>query len=196
MNIFCYVESPIGRLMLTSDGTALTGLYMNLYRNKPSKLPGLGDDWIQNATIDPLPAAARQLKEYFAGKRREFDLPLRMEGTEFQQRVWRELTKIPFGETRSYGQLAKRLNNPNGSRAVGLANGRNPIAIIVPCHRVIGADGSLTGFGGGLDRKEWLLTHEGQPVTREMVFGEAMDSKGVDSKGNSKGGAINSGAAA
>ena len=191
MNIFCYVDSPIGRLMLTSDGTALTGLYMNLYRNKPSKLPGLGDDWIQNATIDPLPAAARQLKEYFAGKRREFDLPLRMEGTEFQQRVWRELTKIPFGETRSYGQLAKRLNNPNGSRAVGLANGRNPIAIIVPCHRVIGADGSLTGFGGGLDRKEWLLTHEGQPVTRELAFGDAIDSKGVNSKG-----AINSGAAA
>jgi methylated-DNA-[protein]-cysteine S-methyltransferase len=191
MKVFCYVESPIGRLMLTSDGTALTGLYMNLYRNKPSKLPGVGDDWIQNATIDPLPAAARQLKEYFAGKRREFELPLRMEGTEFQQRVWRELTKIPFGETRSYGQLAKRLNNPNGSRAVGLANGRNPIAIIVPCHRVIGADGSLTGFGGGLDRKEWLLTHEGQPVTRELAFGDAMDSKGVNSKG-----AINSGAAA
>jgi methylated-DNA-[protein]-cysteine S-methyltransferase len=192
MKVFCYVESPIGRLMLTTDGTALTGLYMNLYRNKPSKLPGLGDDWIQNATIDPLPAAARQLKEYFAGKRREFDLPLRMEGTEFQQRVWRELTKIPFGETRSYGQLAKRLNNPNGSRAVGLANGRNPIAVIVPCHRVIGADGSLTGFGGGLDRKEWLLTHEGQPVTREMVFGEAMDHKGAKSKG----GAVNSGATA
>ena len=191
MKVFCYIESPIGRLMLTTDGTALTGLYMNLYRNKPSKLPGLGDDWIQNATIDPLPAAARQLKEYFAGKRREFDLPLRMEGTEFQQRVWRELTKIPFGETRSYGQLAKRLNNPNGSRAVGLANGRNPIAIIVPCHRVIGADGSLTGFGGGLDRKEWLLTHEGQPVTSELAFGDAMDSKGVNSRG-----AINSGAAA
>jgi methylated-DNA-[protein]-cysteine S-methyltransferase len=192
MKVFCYVESPIGRLMLTTDGTALTGLYMNLYRNKPSKLPGLGDDWIQNATIDPLPAAARQLKEYFVGKRREFDLPLRMEGTEFQQRVWRELTKIPFGETRSYGQLAKRLNNPNGSRAVGLANGRNPIAVIVPCHRVIGADGSLTGFGGGLERKEWLLTHEGQPVTGELAFEDAMDSKGV----NSKRGAINSGAAA
>ena len=191
MKVFCYVESPIGRLMLTSDGTALTGLYMNLYRNKPSKLPGLGDDWIQNATVDPLPAAARQLKEYFAGKRREFNLPLRMEGTEFQRRVWRELTKIPFGETRSYGQLAKRLNNPNGSRAVGLANGRNPIAIIVPCHRVIGADGSLTGFGGGLDRKEWLLTHEGQPVTREMAFGEATDSTGVSAMGR-----INSGAAA
>jgi methylated-DNA-[protein]-cysteine S-methyltransferase len=171
MNVFCYVESPIGRLLLTTDGTALTGLYMNLYRNKPSKLPALGDEWSQNATIDPLPAAARQLNEYFAGKRREFDLPLRMAGTEFQQRVWRELTKIPFGETRSYGQLAKRLNNPNGSRAVGLANGRNPIAIVVPCHRVIGADGSLTGFGGGIERKEWLLSHEGLPRTRELALG-------------------------
>jgi methylated-DNA-[protein]-cysteine S-methyltransferase len=186
MNVFGYVESPIGRLMLTTDGSALTGLYMNLYRNKPSKLPAVSDDWIQNATIGPLPVVARQLKEYFAGKRRQFDLPLRMEGTEFQRRVWRELTEIPFGETRSYGQLAKRLNNPNGSRAVGLANGRNPIAIIVPCHRVIGADGSLTGFGGGIDRKEWLLTHEGRPVTGELAFGDAVNSKG----------AINSGAAA
>ena len=92
--------------------------------------------------------------------------------------MWRELTKIPFGETRSYGQLAKRLNNPNGSRAVGLANGRNPIAIIVPCHRVIGADGSLTGFGGGIERKEWLLSHEGLPGTRALPLGEAVN-KGV-----------------
>jgi methylated-DNA-[protein]-cysteine S-methyltransferase len=173
MNAFCYVDSPLGRLMLTSDGTALTGLYMNLYRNKPTKLPDLNGDWVQNAAIDPLQAAIRQLKEYFAGKRREFALPLRLEGTEFQRCVWRELTQIPFGETRSYGQLAKRLNNPNGSRAVGLANGRNPIAIIVPCHRVIGADGSLTGFGGGIERKEWLLTHEGHPVTGELMLGYA-----------------------
>jgi methylated-DNA-[protein]-cysteine S-methyltransferase len=176
MNAFCYVDSPIGRLMLTTDGSALTGLYMNLYRNKPSKLPELDGDWVENGSIDPLPAVARQLKEYFAGKRREFNLPLRMQGTEFQQRVWRELTKIPFGETRSYGQLAKRLDNPNGSRAVGLANGRNPIAIIVPCHRVIGADGSLTGFGGGIDRKEWLLTHEGHPVTGELPLGNGASS--------------------
>jgi len=176
MNVFCYVESPIGRLMLTTDGTALTGLYMNLYRNKPSKLPSVSDGWTQNATIGPLPAASRQLKEYFAGQRREFDLPLRMNGTEFQERVWRELAKIPFGETRSYGQLAKRLDNPNGSRAVGLANGRNPIAIIVPCHRVIGADGSLTGFGGGIDRKEWLLAHEGQPRKRELALGDPAKS--------------------
>jgi methylated-DNA-[protein]-cysteine S-methyltransferase len=172
MKVFCYVDSPIGRLMLTSDGTALTGLYMNLYRNKPTKLPTLEDDWLQNATIDPLPAAARQLKEYFAGTRQEFDLPLSATGTDFQKRVWRELTKIPFGQTRSYGQLAKRLGNPNGSRAVGLANGRNPIAIIVPCHRVIGADGSLTGFGGGIDRKQWLLTHEGQPCTQALPLGD------------------------
>jgi methylated-DNA-[protein]-cysteine S-methyltransferase len=172
MNIFCYVDSPIGRLMLTSNGSALTGLYMNLYRNKPTKLPTLQDAWLQNATIDPLPAAARQLKEYFAGTRREFDLPLSAAGTDFQKQVWRELTRIPFGQTRSYGQLAKRLGNPNGSRAVGLANGRNPIAIIVPCHRVIGADGSLTGFGGGIERKQWLLTHEGQPCTQALPLGD------------------------
>jgi methylated-DNA-[protein]-cysteine S-methyltransferase len=176
MNIFCYVESPIGRLMLTSDGAALTGLYMDLYRNKPIKRPDPGVDWVQNATQGALPAAARQLKEYFTGARREFDLPLKMEGSEFQQRVWRELTKIPFGKTWSYGQLAKRIGNPNGSRAVGLANGRNPIAIIVPCHRVIGADGSLTGFGGGLDRKEWLLTHEGYPGTRSLDLGDVANS--------------------
>jgi methylated-DNA-[protein]-cysteine S-methyltransferase len=174
MNIFCYVESPIGRLMLTSDDTSLTGLYMNLYRNKPTKRPTPGTDWIQNGTKEPLRKAAQQLQEYFSGSRREFDLPLNPHGTEFQQRVWRELTKIPFGETRSYGQLAKRIGNPNGSRAVGLANGRNPIAIIVPCHRVIGADGSLTGFGGGIERKEWLLNHEGQPGTRAMTFGESI----------------------
>ena len=176
MNSFCYVDSPIGRLMLTSDETALTGLYMNLYRNKPMKQPAPGRDWVENASQGALPAAVRQLKEYFAGTRREFDLPLKMQGSEFQQRVWRELTKIPFGKTWSYGQLAKRIGNPNGSRAVGLANGRNPIAVIVPCHRVIGANGSLTGFGGGLDRKEWLLTHEGYPGTGALALGEAGNS--------------------
>ena len=174
MNAFCYVDSPIGRLMLTSDGESLTGLYMNLYRNKPTKLPDLNGDWVQDSDIDPLPAAARQIKEYFSGMRRAFELPLRLNGTEFQQRVWRELLKIPFGETRTYGQLAKRLGNPNGSRAVGLANGRNPIAVIVPCHRVIGADGSLTGFGGGIERKEWLLSHEGQPRTGSLPLGDAI----------------------
>jgi methylated-DNA-[protein]-cysteine S-methyltransferase len=176
MNTFCYVESPIGRLMLTADDTAVTGLFMDLYRNKPTKLPLAGKDWVESAVNDPLREAVRQLEEYFCGQRSQFDLPLRMAGTEFQQRVWRELTQIPFGETWSYGQLAKRIGSPNGSRAVGLANGANPIAIIVPCHRVIGADGSLTGFGGGLPRKEWLLAHEGWPRTKSLDLGGAMNS--------------------
>jgi len=156
MNTFCYVESPVGPLLLTSDGTALTGLYM-----EPSHATESTAGWRHDAGIEPLAATARQLSEYFAGSRREFDLPLRAAGTAFQQSVWRELREIPYGETWSYGQLAKRIGNPNGSRAVGLANGRNPISILVPCHRVIGADGSLTGYGGGLDRKRWLLAHEG-----------------------------------
>jgi len=156
VNTFCHVDSPIGRLLLTSDGTALTGLYTN-----PSRKSQSTQGWEEDAGIGPLAATARQLHEYFAGTRREFDLPLRLQGTVFQRRVWQELTEIPYGTTWSYGQLAKRLGNPNASRAVGLANGQNPISILVPCHRVIGADGSLTGYGGGLERKQWLLTHEG-----------------------------------
>jgi methylated-DNA-[protein]-cysteine S-methyltransferase len=157
MNRFTYAESPIGRILLTSDGTALTGLYTNVEHRPPQ----LGADWAEDANFGPLPAAARQLAEYFLGSRRDFDVPLSFEGTEFQQRVWRMLTTIHYGETCSYGDLARRLDNPGASRAVGLANGRNPISIIVPCHRVIGADGSLTGYGGGLERKRWLLAHEG-----------------------------------
>jgi methylated-DNA-[protein]-cysteine S-methyltransferase len=156
VNTFCQVESPIGRLLLTSDGTALTGLYM-----EPSHKAQSTDGWVQDATIKPLAATVRQLSEYFTGTRREFDLPLRLDGTTFQTRVWRELVEIPYGETWSYGRLATRIGNPSASRAVGLANGRNPISILVPCHRVIGADGSLTGYGGGLERKRWLLAHEG-----------------------------------
>jgi methylated-DNA-[protein]-cysteine S-methyltransferase len=156
MNVFCYFQSPIGRLLLTSDRTALTGLYM-----EPSRKAQSTDGWSEDPMAAPLSEALRQLSEYFAGTRREFDLPLRMQGTEFQQRVWRELTEIPYGQTWSYGELAKRIDNPSASRAVGLANGRNPISILVPCHRVIGADGSLTGYGGGLERKRWLLAHEG-----------------------------------
>ncbi len=164
---FCCIDSPIGRLTLTSDGTALTGLYMAVAGRPPPR----NADWVMDPTAAPLGEATRQLREYFAGERRHFDLPLQMHGTDFQRRVWRELTQIPFGETWSYGQLAQRLDNPGACRAVGLANGKNPIAIIVPCHRVIGADGSLTGFGGGLPRKEWLLTHEGRPGTQALGFG-------------------------
>jgi methylated-DNA-[protein]-cysteine S-methyltransferase len=156
LNTYTYFESPIGRLLLTSDGTALTGLYM-----EPSRKAQSIDGWIQDEAVSPLSATVRQLTEYFAGTRRDFDLPLRFQGTTFQTRVWRELTVIPYGQTWSYGQLAQRIDKPSASRAVGLANGRNPIAILVPCHRVIGADGSLTGYGGGLERKRWLLAHEG-----------------------------------
>ena len=156
MNAYSYFESPIGRLLLTSDGTALTGLYM-----EPSRKAQCTDGWMEDVTVAPLSAAVRQLTEYFAGTRREFDLPLRLQGTTFQTRVWRELTEIPYGQTWSYGQLAHRIAKPSASRAVGLANGRNPISILVPCHRVIGADGSLTGYGGGIERKRWLLVHEG-----------------------------------
>jgi len=157
MNSFGYVDSPIGRLMLTSDGTALTGLFMEPSR----KAPHPTDGWVEDLSVAPLAATVRQLGEYFSGSRREFELPLRFEGTAFQRRVWQELTEIRYGETWSYGQLARRIGNPSASRAVGLANGRNPISILVPCHRVIGADGSLTGYGGGLERKRWLLAHEG-----------------------------------
>jgi methylated-DNA-[protein]-cysteine S-methyltransferase len=156
MNTFSYFDSPIGRLLLTCDGTALSGLYM-----EPSRKPQSTDGWVEDGAAGPLAAAARQLSEYFAGSRREFDIPLSFQGTVFQTRVWRMLGEIPYGATWSYGALAKRLDNPGASRAVGLANGRNPIAIVVPCHRVIGADGSLTGYGGGLQRKRWLLAHEG-----------------------------------
>jgi methylated-DNA-[protein]-cysteine S-methyltransferase len=156
LNAFTYFESPIGRLLLTTDGTHLTGLYM-----EPSRKAQSTDGWAEDIAVGPLGSAVRQLGEYFAGTRREFDLPLRSQGTPFQTRVWRELVEIPYGQTLSYGELAQRIDKPSASRAVGLANGRNPISIVVPCHRVIGADGSLTGYGGGLERKRWLLAHEG-----------------------------------
>jgi methylated-DNA-[protein]-cysteine S-methyltransferase len=157
LNSYTYVDSPIGRLLLHSDGVALTGLYMDV----PDHPPRVKEHWVEDASAGPLPETVRQLGQYFAGRRRDFDLPLRLDGTEFQRRVWNMLKEIPYGATWSYGELAKRIDKPNASRAVGLANGRNPISILVPCHRVIGADGSLTGYGGGLERKQWLLAHEG-----------------------------------
>jgi methylated-DNA-[protein]-cysteine S-methyltransferase len=148
------VESPIGELTLASDGEALTGLYMTDQRHRPELPAADGDD-------DAVLAAARaQLAEYFAGERREFDLPLKPAGTPFQRAVWEALRDIPYGETAGYGELANRLGRPGAARAVGLANGRNPIAIVVPCHRVIGAAGALTGYGGGLERKRYLLELE------------------------------------
>ena len=157
MSAFTTIDSPIGRLLLCADGAALTGLYMDTSSDTLSTV----EKGVEDARSGPLPEAIRQLGEYFAGRRREFDLPLGMNGTTFQRRVWNTLLEIPYGATWSYGQLAKRIDNPNASRAVGLANGSNPISIVVPCHRVIGADGSLTGYGGGVERKRWLLAHEG-----------------------------------
>ena len=156
MICYTYFESPIGRILLTSDGASLTGLYMA--RHEHGMEPG--DGWAHSDDAAPLAETRRQLAAYFDGRLTKFDLPLAMHGTEFQKRVWAELTKIPYGITMSYGELARRMDSPNGSRAVGLANGRNPISIIVPCHRVIGASGKLTGYGGGLPRKAALLTFE------------------------------------
>lgn len=164
MSAYCFVGSPIGRLTLCSDGAALTGLYMETPGDQPSVQAAGRED----PEVSPLREAARQLDQYFSGRLRKFELPLQLRGTEFQRRVWNALTTIPFGETRSYSQLARDIGNPSACRAVGLANGKNPIAVIVPCHRVIGADGSLTGFGGGLPRKQWLLRHEGSWQTRTL----------------------------
>jgi methylated-DNA-[protein]-cysteine S-methyltransferase len=148
------MESPVGTLTLTAVDGRLTGLHMDGQRHAPTS----SEDWERDD--DGLAAAVDQLEAYFAGSRETFDVPLDLQGTDFQRRVWAGLLEIPYGETMSYGELARRVARPGASRAVGLANGRNPVAIIVPCHRVIGADGTLTGYGGGLDRKVWLLDHE------------------------------------
>lgn len=153
---FLNCESPVGELLLTSDGASLTGLWLPDPRYGPNRSP----EWLPGEEVPVLQNTRRQLDEYFRGERTTFDLPLAARGTPFQQRVWRELMEIPYGITWSYGELAARIGNPNASRAVGLANGRNPISIIVPCHRVIGANGSLTGYGGGLPCKRGLLAFE------------------------------------
>lgn len=144
--------SPIGELLLSASDTALTGVYFPKPRR--AQIGRAGENEI-------LVATKRQLAEYFAGTRTTFDVPLEAEGTPFEQRVWTLLRGIPYGTTTSYGDLARRLGDIKEARAVGAANGKNPIPIIVPCHRVIGAGGDLTGFGGGLERKRWLLEHEG-----------------------------------
>jgi len=153
---YTYVESPVGPLLLVSDGEALTGLYMAEHRHGPER----GSEWVRSDDAPPFAETRRQLAAYFGGKLTAFHLPVRLHGTPFQRRVWEELARIPFGATISYAELARRIGCPSASRAVGLANGRNPVSIIVPCHRVIGANGKLTGYGGGLSRKEALLKHE------------------------------------
>ena len=154
MTVYRYVDSPIGLLLLAGAD----GVLARLHFSRGSKARQPDPLWAHGP--DAFPDAARQLHAYFAGELRQFDLPLNPAGTPFQLSVWRELLRIPYGVTSTYGEVAKRLGNPAASRAVGLANGANPIAIIQPCHRVIGVTGKLTGFGGGLDLKERLLRLE------------------------------------
>jgi methylated-DNA-[protein]-cysteine S-methyltransferase len=153
---YCYTTTPIGELLLAGDagGLSLIGFPRGKMRRDPET------DWIFNET--PFVETRRQLDEYFAGERRAFDLPLHLSGTEFQVQVLEELQRIPYGETTSYGAIAKRIGRPRAMRAVGAANGRNPIPIVIPCHRVIGSSGDLTGFGGGLDTKAALLRLEAE----------------------------------
>jgi methylated-DNA-[protein]-cysteine S-methyltransferase len=146
------VDSPVGPLTLVADDGLLAGLYLREHRHAPSLDLPLDDR--------ALPALREQLTAYFARDLKEFDVPLAVRGTPFQEQVWAALRAIPYGETWSYRQLADAIGRPTAVRAVGLANGRNPVSVVVPCHRVVGADGSLTGYGGGLAAKEWLLAHE------------------------------------
>lgn len=146
------VDSPLGVLRLISDGEALCAVRLPNKLGPKPEIDGKRDPILQ--------AAAAQLREFFAGRRLSFELPLRLEGSAFQRAAWKALQQIPFGETRSYADQARAMSKPRAVRAVGGANARNPIAIVVPCHRVIGKDGTLTGFGGGLPTKRWLLEHE------------------------------------
>ncbi|MDQ3710233.1 MAG: methylated-DNA--[protein]-cysteine S-methyltransferase [Actinomycetota bacterium] len=149
------VASPLGDLLLTGDDGSLSGLYLPPHKGAVE----VGMDWRRDD--ERFSDAREQLAAYFAGELRTFHLDLAPHGTAFQLRVWQALAEIPYGTTISYRQLAERVGNPNASRAVGLANGRNPISIVVPCHRVIGANGALVGYGAGVERKRWLLAMEG-----------------------------------
>jgi methylated-DNA-[protein]-cysteine S-methyltransferase len=160
--VYTCVDSPIGELLLVGDGTMLHGLVMQGGKHPVE----IGPDWERDD--DAFADARAQLREYFAGTRTAFDLPVHLDGTEFQVRVWNALREIPYGTTISYGELARRVGRPTGARAVGAANGRNPVAVVVPCHRVIGADGSLTGFGGGMERKQLLLGLEAETAGTKL----------------------------
>lgn len=153
---YCYLPTPIGDLLLAGerDSLCLIGFPEGAMRHDPDP------DWIYNE--QPFEEVRKQLTEYFAGERKEFNVPLGLHGTEFQLQVLEELKRIPYGETTSYGEIARRIGRPKAVRAVGAANGRNPVPIIVPCHRVIGSSGDLTGFGGGLDTKTALLRLEAE----------------------------------
>ena len=154
------LDTPLGTLVLVASGDALVEIRLPSSETAKER----GRDAGAPSQHPVLARAREQLAEYFAGVRRTFDLPLDPQGTPFQRAVWDTLLSIPYGATRSYAQIAGAIGRPSATRAVGAANGRNPLPIVVPCHRVIGANGSLTGFGGGLDQKEWLLRHEGAMI--------------------------------
>jgi methylated-DNA-[protein]-cysteine S-methyltransferase len=162
---YCYFEAPIGPLLIAGDDESLH--LIGFPRNGKPQKPKAG--WAESKS-GPVAEAVRQLREYFAGKRTDFDLPLALAGTDFQRKVWRKLQEIPYGETISYGELAKRIGNPKASRAVGSANGKNQIPIVIPCHRVIAGDGGLGGFGGGLTVKEKLLAVEGKSAAKPRAL--------------------------
>jgi methylated-DNA-[protein]-cysteine S-methyltransferase len=159
MNMRSYdtMKSPWGEILLAASDRGLSGIYFKRQKYHPR----LGADWKLDRKHPVLKTAKRQLKEYFAGKRQEFDLTLDPSGTSYQRAVWKAIARVPYGKTISYGELAKRSGHPDAPRAAGAATGRNPIGIVVPCHRIVGANGSLTGYAGGLDRKRALLTLEG-----------------------------------
>ena len=163
LTLWTEIPSPVGPLRLTGDGSALTGVYLSPQRYGPNEFPedARGSDPVLGET-------ARQLSAYFDGRLQQFVLPLAPRGTPFQQRVWAALCEIPYGATISYLTLARQVADQKAVRAVGGANGRNPISIVIPCHRVIGADGSLVGYGGGLERKRWLLQFEGAALPLEL----------------------------
>ena len=156
MTYYRWLESPLASLLLAGDGRSLTGLYLHEQKYFPTQI----EAWTEAARAEPFPQVQQQLEQCFAGQLQSFGVPLNPVGTDFQKQVWHWLPQIPFGSTIAYGTLAEMLGKPGAARAVGAANGRNPISIIVPCHRVIAADRQLTGYAGGIDRKRWLLQHE------------------------------------
>ncbi|HEX6966556.1 MAG TPA: methylated-DNA--[protein]-cysteine S-methyltransferase [Gemmatimonadaceae bacterium] len=183
------IPSPVGELLLTARDDGLTGVWFENHRAEG----GTAAEWQRAQGLDAadleradggsrgavriLRDASEQLAAYFAGTRTTFDVPLSTSGTPFQERVWAALRGIPYGHTVSYGELARRLGEPKAMRAVGAANGRNPLPIIVPCHRVIGARGELTGFGGGIERKRWLLEHEGALASHLFAVDERLERR-------------------
>jgi len=163
MRYYDSYESPNGRMLLVATEDGVSGVFFNGQKYFPEK----EKEWRRNPEHAPLMQAKRELKEYFAGKRKRFDVALAPDGTPFQRAVWKAISTVGFGKTISYGELARRAGHPGSARAAGAATGRNPLGIIVPCHRIMGANGSLTGYAGGLDRKRALLALEG--VSRDSL---------------------------